>query len=108
MLGNAISYVLAVVLAVMLLRPRVGRLGARRIVATLAKVGAAALGAALVGWLALKVLPGGDGMTRVEAAVQLVVGGAAVFATYLLLSVLLRIREIKEVLDLVLRRVGRR
>jgi putative peptidoglycan lipid II flippase len=108
MLGNAISYVLAVGLAVMLLRPRVGRLGARAIAATLFKVAAAALGAGLVGWLVLKMLPIGDDVTRLEAAVQLVVGASAVLVTYLVLSVVLRIREIKEVLDLVRRRLGRR
>jgi putative peptidoglycan lipid II flippase len=108
MLGNAISYVLAVLLAVMLLRPRVGRLGARHIANTLTKVAVAAVGAGIVGWLVLKVLPGGDDVTRLDAAVQLVVGAGTVLATYLLLSVLLRIHEIKEVLGLVLRRLGRR
>jgi putative peptidoglycan lipid II flippase len=108
MLGNAISYVLAVGLAVMLLRPRVGRLGARAIVATLFKVAAAGLGAGLVGWLVLKMLPIGDDVTRLEAAVQLMVGAGAVLVTYLVLSVVLRIREIKEVLDLVRRRLSRR
>ena len=50
---------------------------------------------------------GGDDATRVQAAVQLVVGGAAVGATYLGLAVLLRIHEINEVLALVRRRLGR-
>jgi putative peptidoglycan lipid II flippase len=105
MLGNAISYGLAVVMAVVLLRPRVGRLGMQGIVATLLKVAVAAVASAGVGVLVLKVLPGGDDATRVEAAVELVVGGAAVFVTYLVLSVLLRIHEIKEVLNLVRRRL---
>jgi putative peptidoglycan lipid II flippase len=85
----------------------VGRLGGRGIAVTLAKVATAAVGAGIVGWLVLKMLPGGD-VTRLTAAIQLVAGGAAVLTTYLLLSVLLRIREINEVLDLVLRRLGRR
>jgi putative peptidoglycan lipid II flippase len=105
MIGNAISYVFAVVLAVALLRPRVGRLGMRAIAASLLKVLAAALGSAAVGLLVLKLLPGGDDATRLQALVQLVVGGAAIGVTYLGLSVLLRIHEINEVLALVRRRL---
>jgi putative peptidoglycan lipid II flippase len=107
MIGNAISYLAAVVIAVVLLRRRVGRLGGRGIAATLGKVAVAALGAALAGLLVRSVLPGGDDATRVEAAVQLVAGGAAVGLTYLALAVLLRIHEINEVLALVRRRLGR-
>ena len=107
MIGNAISYVVGVVLAVVLLRQRVGPLGGRGIAATFGKVLVAALGSAVVGLLVLGLLPGGDDATRVQAAAQLVVGGAAVGATYLGLAVLLRIHEINEVLALVRRRLGR-
>jgi putative peptidoglycan lipid II flippase len=105
MIGNAISYAFAVVLSVALLRPRVGRLGMRGISSTLLRVLAAALGAAAAGLVVLRLLPGGHDATRLQALVQLVVGGAAVGVTYLGLSVLLRIREINEVLDLVRRRL---
>jgi putative peptidoglycan lipid II flippase len=105
MVGNAISYAFAVVLAVALLRPRVGRLGMRRIAATLLKVAVAAMGAALAGIVVLRLLPGDSDATRLQALVELVVGGIAVGVTYLALSVLLRIAEVKEVLDLVRRRL---
>lgn len=105
MIGNAVSYLLGVALSVLFLRPKVGRLGMRGIVNTLVRVCVAAAGAAVVGLVLLRVLPGGDEATRVQAAIQLVAGGIGVFLTYLVLAVLLRIHEINEVLALVRRRL---
>jgi putative peptidoglycan lipid II flippase len=66
----------------------------------------ASLGAAGVGLLVLLVLPD-DSTDRLTAIVQLVVGGAAIGLTYLGLAMLLRIREISDVVGLVRRRLGR-
>ncbi|MFI2708650.1 murein biosynthesis integral membrane protein MurJ [Micromonospora sp. NPDC018662] len=108
MLGNAVSYLAAAVISAMLLRPRVGRIGLGRIMGTLGRVVVAALGAALVGVLVVAVLPGEPaGLSRLAAAVQLVVGGAAIGGTYLGLAMLLRIGEITEVVGMVRRRLGR-
>jgi putative peptidoglycan lipid II flippase len=107
MIGNAVSYVAAVVLSAWLLRARVGLIGLRGISVTLGKVLVASLGAALVGWAVVRLLPGDADPGRGEALVQLVVGGAVIGLTYLALALALRVREINELLGLVRRRFGR-
>ncbi|MFC8618297.1 murein biosynthesis integral membrane protein MurJ [Micromonospora purpureochromogenes] len=108
MLGNAISYVAAAVISAMLLRPRVGRIGLGGIMRTMGKVIVAALGAALVGLLVVSLLPGDPAdLGWLAAAVQLVIGGAVIGATYLGLAMVLRIGEITEVVGMVRRRLGR-
>ena len=68
----------------------------------------AALGAALVGLLVVNLLPGDRrDLSWLEAAVQLVVGGAVIGGTYLGLAMVLRIGEITEVVGMVRRRLGR-
>lgn len=107
MLGNAISYLAAVVLSALLLRPRVGRIGLGAIMRTVGKVLVAALGSALVGLLVIRLLPGRpEDLGWLAAAVQLLIGGAAIGVSYLGLAVLLRIGEITEVVGMVRRRLG--
>jgi putative peptidoglycan lipid II flippase len=105
MAGNAVSYVAAAVIFAVLLRRRIGPLGAGRILMTFGKVVVASVGAAGIGLLVLLVLPGDDSTDRVTAIVELVVGGAAIGLTYLGLAMLLRIREISDVVALVRRRL---
>ncbi|MBM0228831.1 murein biosynthesis integral membrane protein MurJ [Micromonospora sp. ATA51] len=108
MLGNAISYLAAAVISAMLLRPRVGRIGLGGIMRTMGRVVIAALGAALVGLLVVKLLPGDPAdLSWFAAAVQLLVGGAVIGGTYLGLAMVLRIGEITEVVGMVRRRLGR-
>ncbi|SIQ56211.1 murein biosynthesis integral membrane protein MurJ [Micromonospora avicenniae] len=108
MLGNAISYVAAAVISAILLRPRIGRIGLGAIMRTMGRVIVAALGAALVGFLVVTVLPGDSAqLGRGEAVLQLVIGGAAIGVTYLALAMALRIGEITEVVGMVRRRLGR-
>jgi putative peptidoglycan lipid II flippase len=108
MLGNAVSYLAAAVISAMLLRPRVGRIGLGGIMRTMGRVVVAALGAALVGLLVVKLLPGDPAdLSWLAAAVQLVVGGAVIGGTYLALAMVLRIGEITEVVGMVRRRLGR-
>ncbi|MET7468984.1 murein biosynthesis integral membrane protein MurJ [Micromonospora sp. NPDC005222] len=108
MLGNAVSYLAAAIISAMLLRPRVGRIGLGGIVRTLGRVVVAALGAAVVGLLVVAVLPGDpENLSWLAAAAQLVIGGAAIGATYLGLAMVLRIGEITEVVGMVRRRLGR-
>ncbi|MFG2106272.1 murein biosynthesis integral membrane protein MurJ [Micromonospora chersina] len=108
MLGNAISYVAAAVISALLLRPRVGRIGLGGIMRTMGRVVIAALGAALVGLLVVKLLPGDPAhLSWLAAAVQLVIGGAVIGVTYLGLAMALRIGEITEVVGMVRRRLGR-
>ncbi|MFU8851292.1 murein biosynthesis integral membrane protein MurJ [Micromonospora sp. SL1-18] len=108
MLGNAISYLAAAVISAILLRPRVGRIGLGEIMRTMGRVLVAALGAALVGLLVIRLLPGDPAhLSRLAAIVQLLVGGAVIGATYLGLAMVLRIGEITEVVGMVRRRLGR-
>ncbi|MDG4806904.1 murein biosynthesis integral membrane protein MurJ [Micromonospora sp. WMMD1120] len=107
MIGNTISYLAAAIGSAWLLRPRVGRIGLGAIMRTWGRVGVAALGSALVGLLVVKLLPGDDTPSRLEAVVQLVVGGAVIGGSYLALAMLLRINEITEVVGMVRRRLGR-
>ncbi|MBY8873586.1 murein biosynthesis integral membrane protein MurJ [Micromonospora sp. PLK6-60] len=108
MLGNGISYLVAVAASAMLIRRRVGRLGLARITGTVGKVLAAALGATLVGLLVVALLPGDPAaLSRGHAFGQLLIGGAAIGLTYLGLAALLRIREITEVIGMVRRRLAR-
>ncbi|MEV4387724.1 murein biosynthesis integral membrane protein MurJ [Micromonospora sp. NPDC049580] len=107
MIGNAVSYLAAAVGSAWLLRPRVGRIGLGEIMRTGGRVLVASLGAGLVGLLVVKLLPGDDTPTRLEAIVQLVIGGAVIGGTYLGLAMVLRIGEITEVVGMVRRRLGR-
>ncbi|WP_200212109.1 murein biosynthesis integral membrane protein MurJ [Micromonospora coerulea] len=108
MLGNAVSYLAAAVISALLLRPRVGRIGLGGIMRTLGRVVVAALGAALVGLLVVRLLPGDPGnLSWLAAAGQLVIGGVVIGGTYLGLALVLRISEITEVVGMVRRRLGR-
>ncbi|MFG1778865.1 murein biosynthesis integral membrane protein MurJ [Micromonospora sp. NPDC049048] len=107
MIGNAVSYLAAAIASAWLLRPRVGRIGLGEIMRTSARVAVAALGAAVVGLIVVKLLPGDDTPSRLEAVGQLVIGGAVIGGTYLGLAMVLRIGEITEVVGMVRRRLGR-
>jgi putative peptidoglycan lipid II flippase len=107
MIGNAVSYLAAAVMSAWLLRPRIGRIGLSGIMKTFGKVLVAALGAAVVGLVVVHLLPGAATPSRLEAIVRLVIGGGAIFASYLGLALLMRTREITEVVTMVRRRLGR-
>jgi putative peptidoglycan lipid II flippase len=107
MIGNGVSFVAATVISAWLLRGRVGRIGLREISVTFGKVLVASLGSALVGYLAVSLLPGDGTPTKLEAIVRLVVGGGAIVVGYLGLARVLRIGEINDVLALVRRKLGR-
>ncbi|MDG4761184.1 murein biosynthesis integral membrane protein MurJ [Micromonospora sp. WMMD710] len=106
MIGNAVSYLAAAFASAWLLRPRVGRIGMGAILRTLGRVAVAALGAALVGLLVVSLLPGGDTPSRMQAVLQLVIGGVVIGGMYLGLAVVLRIGEITEVVGMVRRRLS--
>jgi putative peptidoglycan lipid II flippase len=105
MLGNAVSYVFAAAVMAWLLRRRIGRIGLREIAVTAAKVLLAGGGAAVVCLVVVRLLPGAAAPTKLQAVVQLSAGGVTIGATYVGLAVLLRLREVNEVLDLVRRRL---
>jgi putative peptidoglycan lipid II flippase len=107
MIGNAVSYVAAAALSIWLLRTRIGLLGLREISVTFGKVGIAAFGAGLGGFVVISLLPGGDSPSWWQALVQLAAGGAVVGLVYLGLATLLRVKEIAELTALVRRKLGR-
>ncbi|MEE6258458.1 murein biosynthesis integral membrane protein MurJ [Plantactinospora sonchi] len=107
MIGNAVSYIAAAVISARLLRPRIGRIGIGAMVNTFGRVLVAALGATLVGVLVMVLLPGDALGNQLLGFVEVVIGGAAIGGTYLGLAMLLRIREITEVVGMLRRRLGR-
>jgi putative peptidoglycan lipid II flippase len=107
MIGNAVSYVAAAVISAWFLRPRIGQIGVASIMRTFGRVLIAALGATLVGLLVMALLPGEAASSRWLAFVEVAVGGAVIGGTYLGLALLLRIREITDVVTMVRRRLGR-
>jgi putative peptidoglycan lipid II flippase len=90
-----------------LLRRRVGPVGLRRIVETFWRAGLAALAAAAVGWGASTAIGWVMGGGRLTALVQLVIGGAVILAGYLGFALALRVTEVRDVVAMVRRRLGR-
>lgn len=110
-LGNGVSYLVAAVVMGVLLRRRLGPLGLRSATLTVLKVAAAALGAALAGWLVTTAVGGllaADDPTKLASFLQLGLGGLAICGLYLGLAKLLRVAEVDEVLALVRTKLLRR
>ncbi|MFY1671693.1 murein biosynthesis integral membrane protein MurJ [Plantactinospora sp. WMMB334] len=107
MLGNAVSYVGAAAISLTVLRRRIGRLGLPAIAASGAKVAVAVTGAAALGWLVLRLLPGAGTPSFGQAVAQLSVGGVVIVGGYLALAWTLRVREVTAVVGMVRRRLGR-
>jgi len=105
--GNAISFVLAAVLGYWLLRQRVGLLGMRQIVSTIARLGFAALVAcvpALIVVIGLTMLWTDD---RPASYVELVLGGIVLIGTYIGVAFALRVQEVRDLAGMLRARLGR-
>ena len=105
--GNAISYAFSLAIGYWLLRRRLGRLGLRRILDTLARLSVAALGAAVPAGLIVLVLHQLAGDGKLASLLQLVVGGAALLAAFLAGALMLQVREVRELGGMLRRRLGR-
>jgi len=105
--ANAISYVVSALVSLAVLRRRIGRLNLGSVAVALLKVAAAAAIAGVLGWLAVRLLPGGATPGRAEALLHLVVGGAVIMVAYLAAATVLRVREVSQVVGTVRRKVGR-
>ena len=106
--GNAISYVVSAAISLAVLRRRIGRLNLGSVASGLLKVLIAAAVAAVLGWLVVRLLPGGpapDG--RGEALLQLLVGGSVIMLGYLGVASVLRVPEVSQVIGMVRRKLGR-
>ncbi|MEV6635294.1 murein biosynthesis integral membrane protein MurJ [Actinoplanes sp. NPDC051470] len=105
--ANAISYALSAVISLSVLRRRIGRLNLGSLVAAVLKVFVAAAVAGVLGWLVVRLLPGGGQPDRLDALLQLVAGGAVILVAYLGVAALLRVSEISQVVGTVRRKLGR-
>ena len=107
MAGNAISYVLAVVLGYALLRRRIGPLGLRAVFGTLGRLAAAALIAAAPTVVVVLLLHELWGDGKVASFGQLAIGSVVLGVAYLAAAYLLRIREVRELGSMLRGRLGR-
>ncbi len=109
MAGNALSYLLALLLSAWLLHSRIGRIGLGEIAASFIRVLLAAGAATLAGLFVVDlVLGGGAGEAgRLRHLGALVVGGTTVCGVYGGAALLLRVREITQVVAMVRRKLGR-
>ncbi len=107
MVGNAVSFVAAVVLSGLLLRRRVGRLGLRRVAVVGVKAAVAGVAALVVGWLATTALVAALGDRKLASLLTLAVGGGLIAAVYLGVGYLLRIAEVSEAVGMIRAKLGR-
>jgi putative peptidoglycan lipid II flippase len=110
MVGNTVSYLVAVALSAWLLRGRVGRIGLREIAVSFGKVMLAALAAAAAGLLVLAAVAGGTPVEHwgaVRSLVALMVGGIVICGVYGGAALALRVREVDEIVGMVRRKLGR-
>jgi putative peptidoglycan lipid II flippase len=105
--ANTITYVLGVILGYALLRRRVGRLGLGETWRALGRLALAAAAGGVAAWLVVlgcdHIL--GDG--KIGSAVALVAGGIALAIVYLGAAVVLKARDVTDVITMVRTRLGR-
>lgn len=100
-----VSYGLGAVVALVVLRRRLGGLDGRRVLVTHAKAVAAALVAAGAGALVVHLLAPVE--SALDAVVTCVAGGAVIVGVYVALLVVLRARELQTLAGPLLRRIRR-
>jgi putative peptidoglycan lipid II flippase len=105
--ANAVSYLISAVISLAVLRRRIGRLNLGSVAGALLKVAVAAAVAAAAGWFVVGLLPGAGTPDRLQAILQLVVGGGVIMLIYLIAATLLRVREVSQVVGMVRRKLGR-
>ncbi|MFD0583435.1 hypothetical protein [Dactylosporangium darangshiense] len=107
MVGTALSYVVALIVGYVLLRRRLGRLGLRRLLDTLIRLGAAAIAASLlalaVSWLIAQIIDPG----KLQGIVQLLFGSAVLLAAYAAGAVFLKVPEVRQFAGMIRSRLGR-
>lgn len=105
--ANAVSYLLSAVISLAILRRRIGRLNLGSVALAVLKVLVAAAVAGALGFLAVRLLPGGSEPDRLEALLQLAVGGIVILVAYLGAAALVRVHEVGQVAGMVRRKLGR-
>jgi putative peptidoglycan lipid II flippase len=109
-LGQTVSNLVAAVVGFMLLRERLGSLRLASTIRTYLRLLVASVAAAVLGWVVIRLMGafGVDAATWTGALEQLVVGGGVFVLAALVLAHLMRVEEVAQLLDPVLRRVRRR
>ena len=103
-LGHAVSYVFASTVLLLLIRRRIGRIGGRRIAASLGRILVAGLATAAVAWLVAEGFERWLGTTTIAAQTVQVLGAVvAGLAVFIASAAALRIEEV----GLVRRQIGR-
>ena len=104
---NGLSYLVAMVLGGVLLRRRLGTVRGRNTMATVARVAAASVPALLATWAVVSFSRGITGDGHVGGVLSLLVGVGVGGAVYVAAALLLRVREMHDVVGMVRRRLGR-
>lgn len=107
MVGNAVSFVLAVAIGYRLLRQRLGNVELAEVLSTLGRLTAAALIAAVPTLLVALILEHLLGLGYAGSVIGLIVSGLVLIVVYLAAAVALRVREVNEVWGMVRGRLGR-
>jgi putative peptidoglycan lipid II flippase len=107
MVGNAVSFVLAVAVGYWLLRRRIGNVELTEVLSTLGRLTVAALIAAVPTVLVALILEHYLGLGHVGSLVGLVLGGIVLIAVYLAVALALRVREIHDLWGMVRGRLRR-
>lgn len=107
MMGNTISFMLAVVLGYALLHRRIGRLGLSRTMGALGRLAAAAAIAAVPTWLTAFALSHFMGTGKAASAITLVLGGLVLTGVYVGAAIALKARDVTDVAAMVRGRFGR-
>jgi putative peptidoglycan lipid II flippase len=105
--GNAISFVLGVVLGYMWLRRYVGDLGLRQVFGTMSKLAVAAAVAALPALLVVVVLVNVWNDGKIASIVELIAGSIVLAVVYIVVALALRVREVRELGTMLKARLGR-
>jgi putative peptidoglycan lipid II flippase len=105
--ANAVSYLLSALISLAVLRRRIGRLNLGSVALALIKVVIAAAVAGALGFLVVRLLPGGGEPNRLEALLQLAAGGIVILIAYLGTAALVRVHEVSQVAGMVRRKLGR-
>jgi putative peptidoglycan lipid II flippase len=107
MIGSTISFVAAVVIGYVLLHRRIGSLDLTRVLGTVGRLTVAAAIAAVPTGLAVYAMVHMWGESKAASAVELVIGAIVLMAVYVAAAFALRVREIRELGDMLKARVGR-
>jgi len=105
MVGNSVSYAVAVLVSARLLRQRIGPLHGARVARTFARVSLAALVAGLIGGGIGYAAQVALGTGQAGALVAVVAGGGALVLAYLSAAIVLQVDEVTDVLATVRRRL---